>query len=115
METSKEVWFFEEETQQESRKKHWFFEDADLSEIPFSQRTFKQKLRVIRLYVILGLFAGVLLIVVDKLKERPSRREELRNKLRHYKPTIHEGTWSKSISWEERDTPLTDEELKRYD
>lgn len=115
METSKEVWFFEEETQQEPRKKHWFFEDADLSEIPFSQRTFKQKLRVIRLYVILGLFAGVLLVVVDKLKERPSRREELRNKLRHYKPTIHEGTWSKSISWEERDTPLTDEELKRYD
>lgn len=109
------MWFFEEETKQEPTKKHWFFEDAELSEIPFSERTLKQKLRVIRFYVLMGLFAGVLLVVVDKLKEKPSRREELRKKLRYYKPTMHEGTWSNSISWEERDTPLTDEEMKRYD
>lgn len=42
-------------------------------------------------------------------------RKETRNKVRHFKPTIHDGFWGKRVSWEMRDRPLTDQELKDFD
>ena len=35
------------------------------------------------------------------------------NKLRHFKPTIHEGFWSTTTTWEERDEPLSIEEVEK--
>jgi hypothetical protein len=93
-------------------KKHWFFQDIEISEIPYSKRTFIQKLRVIRLYTLMSILGGFAIIVLRKLRERSSQKEQLRNKLKHFKPTLHEGTWSNTISWEERDRPLTDEEVE---
>jgi len=64
---------------------------------------------------LIGVLSGVILLFIDKLKNRSLQKSELKNKLKHFKPTIHEGVFSNTISWEERDTPLTDEELKnRY-
>ena len=36
----------------------------------------------------------------------------MKNKLKHFKPTINEGVFLTTMSWQERDIPLTDEELK---
>lgn len=38
---------------------------------------------------------------------------EVREKVRRFKPTVKEGFWGKSVSWELRDRPLTDAELRR--
>lgn len=44
----------------------------------------------------------------------PSRttRKNVTEKLRNFKPTVTEGFFSNTITWEERETPLTDEELE---
>jgi hypothetical protein len=95
--------------------RHWFFQDAELSEKPFKTRTFKEKLRVIRFYAIIGVLGGFLILVARYVSNRVSERQAMKKKLKHFKPTIHEGVFLTTMSWQERDTPLTDEELKnRY-
>ena len=39
-------------------------------------------------------------------------KKELVNKVRMFKPTITDGFWGKTTTWEEREKPLTNEELK---
>ena len=46
-------------------------------------------------------------------EEFSTDKKEVVNKIRHFKPTIRESTWSKEILWEERAIPLTDKELKK--
>jgi hypothetical protein len=95
--------------------RHWFFQDAELSEKPFKTRTFKEILRVIRFYVIMGFIGGFIILIVSSIRKNTYRHHRIKNRIKHFKPTIHEGVFSNTISWEERDTPLTDEELKnRY-
>jgi hypothetical protein len=93
-------------------KKHWFFQDAELSEKPFKTRTFKEKLRVIRFYALIGVLGGFLILVAGYVSNRVSERQAMKNKLKHFKPTINEGVFLTTMSWQERDVPLTDEELK---
>ena len=93
-------------------KKHWFFQDAELSEKPFKTRTFKEKLRVIRFYALIGVLGGFLILVAGYVRNRVSERQAMKNKLKHFKPTINEGVFLTTMSWQERDVPLTDEELK---
>ena len=95
-------------------KKHWFFQDAELSEKPFKTRTFTQKLRVIRFYIIIGLLGGWLILLLGKIYKRKNLRNETKEKFRCFKPTLHDNGWNKSISWEIRDRPLTDEEMSRF-
>lgn len=93
-------------------KRHWFFQDAELSEKPFKTRTFKEKLRVIRFYALIGVLGGFLILVAGYVSNRVSERQAMKNKLKHFKPTINEGVFLTTMSWQERDIPLTDEELK---
>lgn len=93
-------------------KRHWFFQDAELSEKSFKTRTFKEKLRVIRFYALIRVLGGFLILVVRYISNRVSERQAMKNKLKHFKPTINEGVFFTTISWQERDIPLTDEELK---
>lgn len=96
-------------------KKHWFFQDAELCEKPFKTRTFKEKLRVIRFHALIGALCGVFILAARYVINRTSERQAMKNKLKYFKPTIQEGVFSNTISWQERDIPLTDEELKsRY-
>lgn len=93
-------------------RRHWFFEDAKLSEIPFLERTFNQKIRVIRFNILLRILRVFAIIISGELNKRKSKKQELNNKLKYFKPTIHEGIFSKKIIWEQRNIPLTDTELK---
>lgn len=94
---------------------HWFFQDARLSEKPFKSRTFVEKIRVIRFFCIMGVIGGFIILLQGKLQRYRSERESVKRKLKHFKPTVHEGIFVNTISWEERDVPLTDEQLKnRY-
>jgi hypothetical protein len=89
-------------------KKHWFFEDIKISQIPFKKRSFKQKIRVIRITILMRILKFCANLIIGELKNR----QELKNKLKYFKPTIHEGFFSNKISWEQRNKPLTDTELK---
>lgn len=93
-------------------KRHWFFQDAELSEKPFKTRTFKEKLRVIRFYALIGVLGGFLILVAGYVSNRVSERQAMKIKLKHFKPTINEGVFLTTMSWQERDIPLTDEQLK---
>ena len=42
----------------------------------------------------------------------PPQEDRNKNKLKYFKLTITEGFWGSKITWEEREVPLTDEELK---
>ena len=62
-----------------------------------------------------GVLGGFLILVARYVSNRVSERQAMKKKLKHFKPTIHEGVFLTTMSWQERDTPLTDEELKsRY-
>ena len=39
-------------------------------------------------------------------------KKDLVDKVRMFKPTITDGFWGKTTTWEEREKPLTNEELK---
>lgn len=96
-------------------KRHWFFQDAELCKQPFKTRTFKEKLRVIRYQAFMGVLGGIFILADKYASRRISERKAIKNKLKHFKPTIQEGFFSNTISWQERDIPLSDEELKsRY-
>ena len=91
--------------------KHWFFQDAELSEKTFKTRTFKEKLRVIRFYALIGVLGGFLILILRYISNRVSERQQLKNKIKHFKPTIHEGVFLTTMSWELRDKPLSEQEL----
>ena len=96
-------------------KRHWFFQDAELCAKPFNTRTFKEKLRVIRYQALMGVLGGIFILVGKYVSRTISERKAMKNKLKYFKPTIQEGVFSNTISWQERDIPLSDEELKsRY-
>jgi hypothetical protein len=98
----------------EEVNKKWWVKDMDASEISFTNRTFKQKLRVIRFYIIIGIVGGWLTLLLGKISERKNLRNEIKEKFRCFKPTLHDNSWNKRISWEIRDKPLTDEEMSQF-
>ena len=96
-------------------KRHWFFQDSELCKKPFKTRTFKEKLRVIRYQALMGVLGGIFILAGKYASRTISERKSMKNKLKYFKPTIQEGVFSNTISWQERDIPLSDEELKsRY-
>lgn len=93
----------------------WLIKDIRASEIPFAQRTFKEKLRVIRLYFTIGVFGAVLLVFTRNISDKRNKVKETKNKFRFFKPTIYDNIFGgKRISWEARDKPLTDEEMSLF-
>lgn len=59
------------------------------------------------------LFIFIIIIIIKQMIERRYiEREKIRRKIKYFKPIIHEGTFFNHLSWEQRDKPLTDEELK---
>ena len=65
-------------------------------------------------YFVIGLGGLFTILIMRKLSEKQSEKKKLREKVRYFKPTITETALSKSISWEMRDTPLTDEQLDAF-
>lgn len=52
-------------------------------------------------------------MVFHEVSRMSHQRKILRKKIKHFKPTIHEGFFGKSVSWELRDTPLTDKQIDK--
>lgn len=107
MKASEEYVLSEDNSTTETVSKNWFFKDHELTNIPFKKRTLKEKLKVIRFYLIMGSFGGMIALVADGLE----RQRISKLKYKYFKPTITESALGKSITWEERPVPLTDEEL----
>lgn len=66
--------------------------------------------------LIIGILKIISLPVVayigSNLKERERRTKQLKNKLKYFNPTVHEGFLGKSVSWTGREKPLSDEEVE---
>jgi len=54
-------------------------------------------------------FVGML---TEELKIPSKTNTEYEERLRHFKVEVTENIWGKQVKWIQRDTPLTDEELK---
>ena len=54
-------------------------------------------------------FIGML---TEELKILSTTNIEYEERLRHFKVEVTENIWGKQVKWIQRDTPLTDEELK---
>lgn len=85
----------------------WIIKAIRLIDVPYKNRTFKEKLIVIQFYALVGLL-GV--FVIGLIRTHKKSQVE-KNKLKYFKPTIYEGIFTNKISWELRDKPLTDQEL----
>ena len=53
----------------------------------------------------------ILIVEVNKSRERKAIQQEKRNKLKYFKPIIEEVLFSNRITWVMRDEPLSDELL----
>lgn len=73
----------------------------------WKELSWKEKLLVISI----GL-GGIWLLPLASKKQ--DEKKKLREKIRCFKPTVTESAFSKSISWEMRDKPLSDEELDEF-
>lgn len=66
------------------------------------------------LFIILGLGGILTISIMRRMSAKESEKKKLRERVRYFKPTITETALSKSISWEMRDKPLTDEQLDGF-
>ncbi len=66
------------------------------------------------LFFILGLGGIITIAIYNRFKEKKYKEKKLREKVRYFKPTVNESMFSRSISWEMRDTPLTDKQLDDF-
>jgi hypothetical protein len=57
----------------------------------------------------------IAMIFKSMVLPRLQKRREMKDKVKYMKPTIHEGILFNTVSWEMRDKPLTNEELKQFD
>jgi hypothetical protein len=57
----------------------------------------------------------IAMIFKSMVLPRLQQRKAIKDKVRYMKPTIHEGILFNSITWEMRDKPLTEQELKDFD
>lgn len=68
-----------------------------------------------KMKLLLFIVAPIAILMVSKvIKERASREKSLRNKIKYMKPSIKEGFFGNTVTWEMRDKPLTKEELKSF-
>lgn len=51
-------------------------------------------------------------MLVGVVEMNSAGKKDTVDKVRVFKPTISDGVFGKSITWEEREKPLTNEELK---
>ena len=51
-------------------------------------------------------------MLTEELKILSTTNIEYEERLRHFKVEVTENIWGKQVKWIQRDTPLTDEELK---
>lgn len=65
--------------------------------------------------LLLTIAKGIIeLYVIPQLRSNIRERKKLETKLRHFSPVIKETFWGNHITWVEREKPLTDEQLKKY-
>ena len=76
-----------------------------------SELTFREKCRKLVGVIVIGLLGVILIVFINKSKERKAIEQEKRNKLKYFKPSIEEGLFSNRITWVMRDEPLSDELL----
>jgi len=67
------------------------------------------------LIFIMGLGGILTMVILRKINDKKSEKRKLREKVRYFKPTIVESSWSKEVRWEMRDKPLTDDELDAFE
>jgi hypothetical protein len=79
-----------------------------------SELTFREKCRKLIGVIVIGLLGVILIVFINKSKERKAIEQEKRNKLKYFKPSIEEGLFSNRITWVMRDEPLSDEFLDEF-
>jgi large-conductance mechanosensitive channel len=80
-------------------------------EKPYNELNGVQKVKRVIGIILIGIFTFVIIMVINKSREKARTENEKRKKLKYFKPTIEEGVFSKRITWVMRDTPLSDELL----
>ena len=58
------------------------------------------------------IFNHFIYMLTEELKILSTTNIEYEERLRHFKVEVTENIWGKQVKWIQRDTPLTDEELK---
>lgn len=81
---------------------------------PNSELTFREKFRKLVGVIVIGLLGGLLVIFINKSRERRAIAQEKRNKFKYFKPIIEEGIFSNKTTWVMRDKPLSDEFLDEF-
>lgn len=62
-------------------------------------------------WLMMAIFVIVFFIVSRRYMEVQSRRQRVKKKFKYFRPTVHDGFFGKQVSWELRDSPLTDQEI----
>lgn len=63
------------------------------------------------------LFLGAIILSVlaitamKTVRKKRKVKNEVKNKLKYFKPTIKESFWCKTVTWEQREKPLSDTEI----
>ena len=81
---------------------------------PNSELTFREKFRKLVGVIVIGHLEGLLVIFINKSRERRTIAQEKRNKFKYFKPIIEEGLFSNKTTWVMRDIPLSDEFLDEF-
>lgn len=63
------------------------------------------------IWLITGLVAIVFFMASRRYMEQHRKRHKAFRKMKYFKPTIHDGFFGESVSWELRDKPLSDQQL----
>lgn len=72
------------------------------------------KWKKIMLFIALGLGGILTMVILRRINDKRTEETRLKEKIRHFKPTVNESMFNKSISWEMREKPLTNEELDAF-
>lgn len=73
----------------------------------------KRKKIALKIVLFLGAITLFVLAITIRKRERKKRKikNEVKNKLKYFKPTIKESFWCKTVNWEQRKKPLSDMEM----
>jgi len=72
----------------------------------------KKKLNTFIAYLVIGMANFGTYVLEEIFGNSREHREMIKSKIKYFKPTITEGFWGKTVKWEMRDKPLTDQELE---
>ncbi len=63
--------------------------------------------------VVYMILAGVMFVIVKMFLARVEREKKVKQKIKHFKPTIRETMFGSVVDWELRDEPLTNDQLNK--